>query len=294
MNKNSEPWRTWPLSQLEREYSPSSCVESIQPYLAAYRERSNETVAKFACRRDLHWGRRDREVFDLFPAASPQSPLLIFIHGGYWQELSKNDSLFIAPGCLANGISFAAIEYSLAPQATVAEIVDECRRAVASIIEQAPALGFDPKRVFVAGSSAGAHLAAMLFTGAEMPSQKSRAAAIAGAILLGGIYDLTPLVRTYVNGPLKLTEIEAATLSPLTQPLGVPLPVIVAWGANETSEFKRQSQEFASKLQNARFPVKSLELAGANHFDILFEVANRNNALGRDTLSLIAAGKLSP
>ncbi len=131
MTDDASNWRNWPLAERERQYSPSSCVATIAPYLDAYAARSRDAERHFRCQKNLVWGERPGETFDYFPAASADAPLLVYIHGGYWQELSKNESLFAAPDCVANGIAFAAIDYTLAPQASVGFIVDQCRRAIA-------------------------------------------------------------------------------------------------------------------------------------------------------------------
>ena len=65
-------------------------------------------------------------------------PVLVFFHGGYWQELSKQESAFAAPQCLARGIAYAAVDYTLAPKATLSAIVDECRAAVARLADVGP------------------------------------------------------------------------------------------------------------------------------------------------------------
>ena len=279
----TESWRHWPLERLEREYSPSSCVRSITPFLESYVARSQLIAKTVPHRANLKWGDGANEVFDFFPAASPNAPLLVFFHGGYWQEHSKNDVLFVASDCVPNGIAYAAVEYTLAPHLTVGGIVEQCRQALQAIASRSGDLGFDARRLFVAGSSAGAHLAAMMFLNVGQPA----AAPIAGAILLSGIYDLAPLVPTYINQALRLMEGETTQLSPLYQQLGRPVPVIVAWGENETAEFKRQSQDFALKLKGAKFPVTELEVPGANHFDIVFEIVDRTSRLGQLALALI-------
>src|ERR1700692_2825418 len=155
MTSDSSHWRNWTLAERERQYSPSSCVAAIAPYMDAYAARSREAEQRFRCQKNLLWGEGPDETFDYFPAGSADAPLLVYFHGGYWQELSKNESLFAAPDCVANGIAFAALDYTLAPRANVEKIVDQCRRAVAWIHKQADALGFNRDRMFVAGSSAG-------------------------------------------------------------------------------------------------------------------------------------------
>jgi arylformamidase len=286
-SSNSETWRDWPLEKLEREYSPSSCVPSITPFLEAYVSRSQAAAQELPNRANLQWGQGPDEVYDFFPAASPTAPLLVFFHGGYWQEHSKNDVLFVAADCVKNGVAYASVNYTLAPHITVAGIVDQCRRAVRAIHSQSKELGFDSSRLFVAGSSAGAHLASMMLLNDWKNGSGTGAKKIAGAILLSGVYDLTPLVPTYINEALNLNEPEAKQVSPLYQPFGPPVPVIVAWGENEPSEFKRQSQTFASRLQSAKFPVTTLEVPIANHFDIVFEIADPVTNLGRLSLSMI-------
>jgi arylformamidase len=292
MTDDASNWRNWPLAERERQYSPSSCVATSAPYMDAYSARSLEAERHFRCQKNLVWGERPGETFDYFPAASADAPLLVYIHGGYWQELSKNESLFAAPDCVTNGIAFAAINYTLAPQASVGFIVDQCRRAIGSLHRQAGALGFDARRIYVAGSSAGAHLAAMLLVEGWQAAHGVSNDVVAGGVLLSGIYDLEPLMGTYIDAALHLTAGDVAKLSPLRLKPGRPVRTIVAWGENETAEFKRQSRAFASVLANSGFPVSAFEVSGTNHFDIVFGLANRESVLGRATIELIQGTKI--
>jgi len=291
MTSDSSNWRNWPLAERERQYSPSSCVAALAPYLDAYVARSREAQRRFRCQKNLLWGERPDETFDYFPAASADAPLLVYFHGGYWQELSKNGSLFAAPGCVANGIAFAAIDYTLAPRATLGTIVEQCRRAIASLYRQAAALGFNAHRIYVSGNSAGAHLAAMLLMEGWQAARGIPDDAVAGAVLLSGIYDLEPLVGTYIDATLHLTAEDVATLSPARLKPGRPVKTILAWGENETAEFKRQSRAFASALVRSGFPVSAFEVRGTNHFDIVFGLADRDSVLGQATIELIHAAK---
>ena len=291
MTFDNSHWRNLSPAERERQYSPSSCVAAIETFLDAYVARSRDAETRFRCQKNLLWGEQPDETFDYFPAASAGAPLLVFIHGGYWQEHSKDESLFAAPDCLANGIAFAAIDYTLAPRATLGAIVQQCRRAIASLHRQAATLGFDARRIYVAGSSAGAHLAAMLLVAGSRAGYGLADDVVAGSVLLSGIYDIEPLTGTYIDAALHLTAEDAATLSPLRLKLGRAVKTIVAWGENETDEFKRQSRAFAAALVRSGFPVSAFEVAGANHFDIVFGLADRDSVLGKATIEMIRGTK---
>jgi arylformamidase len=266
-------WRRLSDPEREREYSPSSCIGgNYQPYIRAYAELS--AAARAAHRWEtIRYGSTERQTLDLFvPEGVARPPVLVFFHGGYWQELSKRDSAFAAPQCLGHGIAYAAVDYTLAPVATLSDIVEECRAAVASLDR------FD--RLVVAGSSAGAHLAAMTALTAD--------GRVKGAVLVSGIYDLEPLIDTSINDALGLDAAAAAHNSPLRLPLqGFP-PSLVCWGENETDQFKRQSRAFAQALLQAGAKCDAFECAGRNHFDVILDLADPATELGRRTLDLFA------
>lgn len=288
-------WRDLDAASREREYSPSSCIGgNYQPFIDAYAERSRAARATTAAVLDLRYGQRTTQRLDLFvapvrPAGATHRPpaLLVFIHGGYWQELSKEYSSFAATDCVNQGIAFAALDYTLAPLAGVAQIVTECRQALAWLHRHAGTLGFDAERIVVAGSSAGAHLAAM--TALRDVSQACGAGArlVKALVLVSGVYELEPLVGTTVNVALGLTPESARALSPALAALqGFP-PSIVCWGAVETMEFKRQSLDFATRLGLAGSTCRAFEVPQRNHFDIILDLADPGTELGRAVVALI-------
>ncbi len=295
-----DAWRSWPPERLEREYLPSSVLDSIDPFLRAYAERSREALTELEWRRDLRYGPGEDDVLDLAPAG-PDAPLLVFFHGGYWQELGKADALFPAPGLVAHGIGYAAVEYTLAPQARLDGIVDQARRSVAFLARNAGQLGIDADRIHVAGHSAGAQLAAMtMLSGRRDPAEpapKPRVGMPAGGVLVSGVYDLEPLIGTSINDALGLDVETARRNSPLllcgaraaaTAGREPPLPpLVVCWGEIEPSEFGRQGREFSAAWSAAGGQVDQLEVARRNHFDILFDLADATTALGRSLRDVV-------
>lgn len=276
------------LDEREREYSPSSRIGGDwRPYLAAYVQRSRAAVERLGAPRTLAYGRSASETVDVFapPAGSPAATLVYF-HGGYWQELSKHESAFAAGDALDAGAAFVAVDYTLAPAVRVETIVAQCVAAFDRVHAEAAGLGLDPARLVVAGSSAGAHLAAMVAL--------QRPRAVAAAVLVSGVYDLGPLVGTSINAALGLEADDARALSPQFADLSGFPPAVLAWGDNETGEFVRQSGAFAAALRACGRDVEVFEVPGRNHFDVILELASPGTSLGEATLARLRSGGASP
>ena len=266
-------YRGFTQDELQREYAPSSTIGGDNSaYLAAYAALSDAARAQLCPRENLSYGTAATQVLDYFDGPTPAAPLHVFIHGGYWQALSHRDGASMAPGIVGRGSAFATLNYTLAPEARLAEMVAECRDALLWLVRNAADLGFDPHRVTISGHSAGAHLAAMVLT-QEAATLKAAGMTVTDAILISGILDLEPLVHTMVNAPLQLTEAEIATLSPMTQ-----LPTFgghtrVTVGSLETGEFIRQSRSYAERLRRAGHAVSFDLQHGLQHFDIILHDA---------------------
>ena len=264
-------WRTLAPVELERTYTPSSMVASLADEIRAYVDGS--AAARAAHPFQTHaYGDHPDEQLDAVPARESGSPLHVFIHGGYWRQLTKDESSFMAPALVGQGVAFATVNYTLAPAATLARIVDQCVRAVAWCRDHAHALNADPDRIVISGMSAGAHLSAMVLT---------RMAGIAGAVLLSGVYDLAPIRQTSVDSALSLTGTDIRTLSPIDHAPVEPTPLIVAVGEIETAEFHRQSAAFAGAWRSHGCPVEELLVAGRHHFDLPNDLGDVATPLGR-------------
>lgn len=265
---------------LDREYSPSSVVASLPTYLDEYARFSASARELHRPITDLRYGSAPAATLDLFPADEPNAPLMVFVHGGYWQELTKRDSEFAATNFVAAGIAFAAIDYGLAPDYPLDEIVAMVRSAVAWLHANAVRFGIDPRRIHLGGSSAGAHLVAMVLVDDD-------AQQVASATLLSGIYDLVPLRHTYVNDVLGLSVDAAIRNSPVYRlPKQLP-PVVIARGGIETSEFARQHDTMAAVLRQ-RTTVAEIVSPARNHFDLPYDLGDPNSELGRAVLHNIA------
>lgn len=270
------PYRGMSEAELEIQYNARATVPDFDAEMRAYRALSDQAYADLTVIKDIPYGPTTDERLDLFPTANSSSPLLVFIHGGYWRALSRRESAFMAKPFVANGVAVAVIEYTLAPAASLTEIVAQCRRATATLIENASDHPYDQNRIFLAGSSAGAHLAAM-----------SLRPEINGALLASGLYDLDPLRFCAPNEWLSLTEDTARENSPIHHRSPTSVPLIFTWGETETAEFKRQSQAYAEKISNAGGMTTQFEVPNRNHFNVITDLADDQSRLFRETLKMI-------
>lgn len=257
-------WRIATDDEVDHEYSPSRfATRPLDEYLGEY-SRLSEPY-------------RSRSLTE------KHTPLLVYVHGGYWQRLSAADSLFNAADAVAHGISLHAVEYTLAPRATVQQIVDECLADIRRVLDEA-----EPTTVVIAGCSAGAHLAAMC---ARQPDIAGR---IDGVALLSGIYDVRPIVQTPTNDPLGLDLTSAAEVSP--QLLPVPdVPVrrgILAVGQHESSEFIRQNREYGKLLGHNGTETTVVVVEHRDHFDLPYDLLRAGTVVGDWVLGVLK-GKLS-
>jgi arylformamidase len=212
----------------------------------------------------------------------------VFIHGGYWRAFDKSDFSFVATPFVEAGLAVAVVNYDLCPDVSIAAIVDECRRAVRWIVGEGAAHGAHPGRVVVGGHSAGGHLTAMLFA-TDWLAQGPNREPIAGGLSVSGVHDLAPMVHfeTY-NADLKLDDAEAARLSPVLLGPRIGAPLVLAVGADETSEFIRQTHLLwdawpGNRPAGAAGPML---MPARNHFDVVVDFADASSELTRAALAL--------
>jgi arylformamidase len=181
----------------------------------------------------------------------------------------------MAPALRERGIATVAVDYELAPAASLDRIVDQVRRAVAFVHERGAEFGLDGTRIHLAGSSAGAHLAAMcLADGWDRPP-----GAIRSALLASGLYDLEPLRHCHPNEWLKLDEQAVARCSPIRHIPAEGPPVIVTYGGSDTDAFKRQSRDYAAAWIAAGHAATFREMTAHNHFDNILDLADAGSWL---------------
>ena len=247
------------IAELARQMSPRGQVADM---LGLFRKwtREGEAARLDYPALDLRYGPHRENILDLYkPSGVENPPVWVFIHGGYWQASSKDQHAQYCKGMLDAGFAVANIDYPLAPETPLIEIVSHVREALRFIVREQYALAVDATRMHIAGHSAGGHLAAMMAADPHAPP-------IASALLLSGIFNVEALRPIPMGKVLGLASPETcARLSPLSMMPRKGIRFGVALGAMESDEFKRQSREIA-KRWHADEP---LHLAGAHHFSLL-------------------------
>jgi len=271
----------------ERGYNNRAAVPDFQAWFDRWAARSREAEVAHAPRRDVRYGTGPKETLDLWlPAGRPRGTLL-FIHGGYWRSLDKSDHGFAAPAFLAQGIAVANVNYDLCPGVGIGHIVAQMRRAVAYLVREGERLGLAPAPFVVTGHSAGGHLAAMIHA---TPARDLGAAAhpVRGAVSLSGVHDLEPLLLTSYNADLRLDPASAREWSPVHRKPHADAPLLLAVGAEETSEFVRQTDLLWDAWPDVRprGATGPLRVPGRHHFDVVYDYADPHSALTRATLDL--------
>jgi arylformamidase len=234
----------------------------------------------------LAYGPTPIEQLDLFAADKPNAPIHVFIHGGAWRQRSAKDYAFLAEMFVRAGSHFIALDFTGVENTNgdLLPMVDQVRRAVAWIYNNAKSFGGDPNRLYVSGQSSGAHLAGNVVT-TEWKEYGVPADIVKGALLCSGMYDLKPVRLSKRSAYVAFTDESEEKLSSQRHLDRLNCPVIVAYGTYETPEFQRQSRDFAAAVKAAAKPVTLLVGEGYNHFEMTEMIGNPLSLIGSAVLA---------
>jgi arylformamidase len=262
------------------------------PDFATYRERwdlfSRQTENELNPIKDLSYGSLPREQLDIYPSLDPSSKTLVFIHGGFWHRPGKEDFQFIAKAFRAYGITTVLINYPLAPEVSIDQIVASSRRAVDWLYHNLPEYNGDPAKLYISGYSAGAHLAAMLLT-TDWKQFNLNADLVKGACLISGIFNLIPIQLSDLNQVLQMDIEEALRNSPTQYKPSSQPPVSIIVGGDETNEFLDQSGELYSCWKD-KIPAELLPIEGLNHYSIMESTLDPGSPLHQAICRLMKIG----
>ncbi|XP_063966276.1 kynurenine formamidase-like isoform X2 [Lytechinus pictus] len=264
----------------KQKLSPDEVVED-------FIKRCDEESVKFLSegafqpQLNLKYGSQDREKIDVFlpKSAGVDAPIFMFLHGGYWQaeELSKDNNSFLGAPLIKNGAVFVTVGYSLAPECTLHDMVEQVKKVVVFVARRFP----HTRGVFISGHSAGGHLAAMMLSVDWSSLLQDKKNVIKGILPISGIFDVRLITKTYINEPLSLTESSAASVSPHLLVDAIPecnlgVKVHLLFTEYDPPILKQQAQDYSKLLSSYGLDVEMTMLPEKDHFQELIELTNEN------------------
>ena len=269
-------FRHYTQAELDRNYDQRNWVDNALEVIARY------PVSSAATRRRLSfetasYGPSADEVLDIFPCRDPDAPVLIFVHGGAWQNFTKDDYSFVAEGFTSHGITTVIVNFAKIAAVRLLGMVEQVRRAINWVRENAARFGGDPERLYLCGHSSGAQMAAS----ALLAPFGTPADGVRGLALISGSYDLEPVLLSARASYVKLDATEVDALSPQRHVSRLTCPVLMFYCQHDTDEFQRHSREMGEAIKKAGHLSGLQRLDGLNHFEIIEELGKPDSSLAR-------------
>jgi arylformamidase len=272
--------------QLDKAYDQSAWA----PQMAALETEDgvlSTDTRKLRPPRTDRYGLSDEQLIDIFtPAKTRGAPILVFIHGGAWTRNSRQDVSYPAMILVESGAVYLAPDFGSLKTARLPELVESCRLVVGWAVRNARSFGGDPDRLFLAGHSAGAHLAACVLI-TNWGARGLSTEVVKGALLLSGMYDLHPVLLSSRSSYLKITCEEEAAFSPMRHLHRIACPVAVVSSDQDSPEFKRQSAVFADALEGMGRLASRVELFNTNHFQEIKQLAYAGSTVSQALFALM-------
>ena len=236
--------------------------------------------------RRFDYGPGRNEQLDVYPTTRGRA-IHVFVHGGAWRAGRASEYAAAAEMLVDAGSHYVALDFDNAPDCggDLFVMADQVRRAIAWVYRNAALFGGDPERVYVSGTSSGAHLAGVAATTDWQPRYSLPNDIVKGYTLCSGMYDLEAPRLSKRSAYVRFSDAMEAELSPQRHLEGVRAPIVLLYGSLETPEFQRQTREFAAALQRAGKAVELILGKGYNHFEIAETLGNPYGPMGRAVLA---------
>lgn len=274
---------------IDRAYNPDAAAvngaESIKHIFA----QAHKARAELECHLKVPFGPTLEEHLDIFPAARPNAPVLVYLHGGYWRANRAENFDGIALGPVAAGFTTVVLNYALCPFVTLDEIVRQVRAGLVWVHRNIAQYNGNPRQVVVSGHSAGGHLTAMSLLTPWQRDYGMDDNWLAGGLMISGLYELGPLRYSYLQPLIQLTSGLIERNSPARQVQPRTVPAYICWGGREQSAFASQASLMHERWLSAGNQARLQQHPDHDHYTILSGFDTADGALTRAAVALLDA-----
>ncbi|HCM9448671.1 TPA: alpha/beta hydrolase [Enterobacter bugandensis] len=250
-------------AELDAAFNNTKAISNFPDLLNDFRKKSSLFYETHICQRNISYGKKERECYDYISCGQDAMATYVFIHGGYWSNCVKEDFAFIADVFLKNKMNVVLVEYTLAPEASMTEIVSQIGNLLDHLAADRDRLGISDLPLYIGGHSAGGHLA--LIHRAHPSVAKVHA--------ISALVDLEPIGLCWLQDTLNLKPEEIERYSPILH-IGKGAPVLISVGANELIGLRNQSTEYALACEDAGEAIALIHVPACTHFSMLEDLAN--------------------
>lgn len=265
--------------EIDSEYKFTLSVKNYDEWLTKYKCMSQTAIESLNVYEKVSYGPTVDETSDIYPSKNPDSPILLFVHGGYWSSLSSTDFGFIAKGFHDHNITVVVSNYSLCPKVSISEITRQTRALIAWIYKEGKKYNGDPLKIFVCGHSAGGQQVGMVCATDWETEYGLPKNLVKGAIPMSGIFDLRPLQYSYLQPKIQLDSSIIQSQSPCLNLPYFCTPFLIIYGELETNEIKRLSIEYGSLLKLNGHKSKIYIGKKMHHFSLIERLAYPKTSL---------------
>jgi acetyl esterase/lipase len=226
------------------------------------------------------------------PQAGARLPVVVFFYGGGWVAGERGDYAFAGRAFAGNGFVAVVPDYRLVPGVRFPTFVEDGALAVKWARDHAAEFGGDPKRITLAGHSAGAYIAAMLALDAHyLRDAGVDPKTVRAAALLAGPYDFTPFTEQRGRDALGAWPRPAET-QPISFARADAPPLLLAAGTADEVVRPYNSERLAARLRSLGAPVELKLYRGQSHVDLVKALAvpfRRSNPALADSVAFLRA-----
>jgi arylformamidase len=275
-------------AELDAAYEQSFHAANMSRVLQRYASMSETARGRIGDPARLAYGSSAPEQLDMYASRARNAPVMVFVHGGAWKAGAARNYAFIAEPFLRAGAHVIILDFAPVQDlgGDLGAMAEQVRRAWRWVGRNAADFGGDPARLYLAGHSSGAHLAAACLI-TDWRERGLPQDSVKGALLSSGVYDLRPIGLCARNAYIRLDAKAEEELSVQRHPSRVRAPVIVSCGSEESPEFVRQAAHFTEAVRAAGGSAELLRGNDYNHFEVLETLGNPHGLLGCAMLRLM-------